>query len=246
MEQMELMEMSEILAIVNAPIFWVLCGLLVFWVLIQATLFIRLSFKEADLIGYPRQKLKTAIINGAVTAIGPALASVAVMISVIAILGGPISWHRLSVIGAPQTDLAAATVGAQALGFETLGGVGGLFSLEGVAIALLIMTINGCGWLLVTTIFTSKLDTLRVKLSGGDMTWLMLLSAAASIGLFGNFAAIRVVMGTDHMVGVAAAFATQFIIDRFVAPQAPAIRGYAMSIALVVGIFCAAMVGAAS
>jgi len=245
METMELMEMSEILAIVNAPIFWVLCGLLVFWVLIQATLFIRLSFKEADLIGYPRQKLKTAIINGAVTAVGPALASVAVMISVISVLGGPISWHRLSVIGAPQTDLAAATIGAQALGFETLGGAGG-FNLEGVAIALLIMTINGCGWLLVTTIFTSKLDTLRVKLSGGDMTWLMLLSAAASIGLFGNFAAIRVVMGTDHMVGVATAFATQFIIDKYVAPQMPAIKGYAISIALVVGIFCAAMVGAVS
>jgi hypothetical protein len=165
------------------------------------------------------------------------------MISVISVLGGPISWHRLSVIGAPQTDLAAATIGAQALGFEVLGGVGGLFSLEGVAIALLIMTINGCGWLLVTTIFTSKLDTLRVKLSGGDMTWLMLLSAAASIGLFGNFAAIRVTMGTDHMVGVMAAFATQFIIDKFLAPSLPAIKGYAISIALVIGIFCAAMIG---
>jgi hypothetical protein len=205
-------------------------------------LFVRLSFKEADVIGYPRKKLKTAILNGAVTAIGPALASVAIMISIMAVLGGPITWQRLAIIGAPQTELTAATIGAQALGFDMLGGAG--FTLQGVAIALLIMTINGCGWLIMVTIFTPKLDTLRIKLSGGDMTWLMLLSAAASIGLFGNFSAIRLVMGTDHMVGVITAFATQFIIDRYFAPKYEWIKGYAITIALIIGITCAAIVGA--
>ncbi|MCL2602053.1 MAG: DUF5058 family protein [Treponema sp.] len=234
---------AELMAIVGSPVLWIIGGLLVLWLMVQSTLFIRLCFKEADRINYPRKKLTTAIKNGAVAAVGPALASVTVAVGMMAILGGPITWHRLSVIGAPQTDLIAANIGAVALGFDKLGGAG--FTLDGVAIALLIMTINGCGWLIMVTLFTSKLDTLRIKLSGGDMTWLTLMSVAASIGLFANFSAREMMKGADMLVGVAAAFIVQFTLDKFVAPKFAWVKGYAITFALIAGVVSAALVGAA-
>ena len=229
--------MAEILQILNSQFMWVICGTMVVWVVIQSVLFVRLSYKEAANIGFPHHKLNTALKDGAVTAIGPAMAGFAVMVSMMALIGGPITWQRLSIIGAPQTELTAATIGANALGLE-LGGAG--FNFQGVAMAFLIMAVNGCGWLIVCSIFTPQLDTLRVKLSGGDVAWLGLLGAAASIGLFGNFSVIRVMMGIDHMIAVVVAFATQFFIDKSVAPKQPWIKGYAITIALVAGIVMAA------
>ena len=232
--------MAQILSIVNSAPVWILSGLLVFSVLLQSTLFVRLSFKEASRINFPHKKLKTAIYNGAVTAIGPAFAGVAVMISMMAVFGTPLTWQRLSIIGAPQTELTAANIGAQALGME-LGGVG--FNLYGLSLALLIMAVNGTGWLLFCTIATPKLETLRIKLSGGDMAWLTLLSVGATIGLFANFSGQRVLMGTDHLTGVVFAFLTQFLLDKFVASKLIWLRGYVITIALLVGIVAAALMG---
>lgn len=238
---MQEMTMAEILSVVNSAPFWILCGLLVGVVVVQSALFVRLSFREADKIGYPKPKLKTAMVNGAVTAVGPALAGVAVMIGMMAVVGSPITWQRLSIIGAPQTELTAAQIGAGAMG-QTLGEPG--FTLMGVALAFLVMAVNGSGWLLFCTVATPSLGTLRQKLSGGDTAWLALLSVGATLGLFSNLAGGRVLMGADHFTGVVVAFATQFLIDKYIAPKAAWIKGYAITFALAMGIIAAAIVGA--
>ena len=230
------------LAIMNQGIFWVVGGLLVVWVLMQATLFVRLAFREAEKIGFPKEKLKTAIGNGAFVAIGPSMASVAVLIALMAVLGGPIAWHRDAVIGAPQTDLAAATMGAEAMGFESLTDPN--LTLQGVANAMLIMAINGCGWLILITIFTPHLDKIRVKLSGGDTVWLLLLSTGATLGVFANFSAIQAVQGLDRLTGVIVAFSVQFLMDKFLAERFKWIKAYIIGLALVLGIAAAAFVGA--
>ena len=87
------MNMTKILEISNSWPLWALCGILVTWVVVQAGLYVRLCRKEADHIGYPQKKLNTAIVNGMVTAIGPGLAGVVVMISMMAVIGGPITWQ---------------------------------------------------------------------------------------------------------------------------------------------------------
>ena len=230
------------LEVMNTWPFWVVGGLLVVWVLFQALLYVRLSFKEAEKIGFPKEKLKTAIGNGAFVAIGPSMASVAVLIALMAVLGGPIAWHRDAVIGAPQTDLAAATMGAEAMGFDGLGGPD--FTLQGAANAILIMAINGCGWLIIITIFTPHLDKMRVKLAGGDTVWLMLLSTGATLGVFGNFAANQMAQATDRLVGVVVAFTVQFLLDKFVADRYKWTKSYIIGVSLALGLTAAAIVGA--
>lgn len=230
------MSMSEILAISNSWPLWLLCGLLVAWVSFQAYLYVRLCRAEANHIGYPQKNLNKAVVSGMITAIGPCLAGVVVMISMMAVIGGPITWQRLSIIGAAQTELTAATIAAQAIGTE-LGADD--FTLTALALCFLVMAVNGCGWLLMTAVCTPSMEKVRVKLSGGDLTWLGLLSAGATIGLFSNFAGQRLIAGSGQMTAVIAGFSTQFFIDKVVAPRAAWIKGYAIAIALIAALIVA-------
>jgi len=245
------MEGQRTLEIMNTWPFWVVGGLLVVWVLFQAVLYVRLSFKEAERIGFPTSKLKTAMGNGAFAAIGPSMASIAVLIALMAVLGGPVAWHRDAVIGAPQTDLAAATIGAEAVMGAGMGLGGDNFTLEAAANAMLIMALNGAGWLIVITIFTPHLETMRIKMSGGDAVWLGLLSTGATLGVFGNFSAIRLVMGADHAIGVIVAFVVQFVLDKLGDMKNENdefkykwLRSYALGFSIAAGLFAAAVVGA--
>ena len=231
------MPMTEILKISNSWPLWALCGILVVWVAIQSVLYVKLCRKEADHLNYPQKKLNTAIVNGMVAAVGPGLAGVVVMISMMAVIGGPITWQRLSIIGAAQTELTAAKIASQAMGVDTLGGPG--FTLETLALCFFVMAFNGCGWLLMTAVCTSRMETVRMKLSGGDTLWLGLLSAGATIGLFANFAAQSLIRGKGPMTAVLVGFGVQFFIDKVVAPMAPWIKGYSIAISL----FCAMFVG---
>lgn len=225
--------MSEILTISNSWPLWVLCGILVAWVGFQAYLYVRLCRIEAKHIGYPQHKLNRAVADGMLTAIGPCLAGVVVMISMMAVIGGPITWQRLSIIGAAQTELTAATVAAQAMGSE-LGAEN--FTISTLALCFLVMAVNGCGWLLMTVICTPSMEKVRVKLSGGDITWLGLLSAGATIGLFSNFAGQRLIAGNGQMAAVITGFSVQLAIDKFVASKVGWIKSYAIAIALIAAV----------
>ena len=53
---------------------------------------------------------------GLISAIGPALGVFIVMVGLMASIGGPMAWLRLSIIGAAATELSAANIGAEACG----------------------------------------------------------------------------------------------------------------------------------
>lgn len=223
---------SELIAIANSWQLWVLCGILVVIVVIQAFMFIRQSKKEAIAIGFDSKRLNKAVGNGMVTAIGPGLAGIVVMISMMAVMGGPITWQRLSIIGAAQTELSVAKIGADAMGV-TFGGPD--FGMSALTLGFLLMGINGCGWLLMTTLCTGSMETVRTKLSGGNPAWLGLLSAGATSALFSHFSAQQIIKGAGPAAACISGFAVQFLIDRLIAPKAPWIKGYAITFALIIG-----------
>lgn len=232
--------MVETLKIANSLPMWLACSLVVIVELIQAALFIRAARKEADCIGFPKAKLNGAIKDGAVTAIGPALAGLVVMVSMMAVIGGPITWSRLSVIGAAQTELTVADVAASAMG-TSMGAAD--YGVKALTLCALLMGLNGCGWMLTTTIFTPNMETVRHKISGGDMKWLALLTAGSTLGLFSHLCSAQVVKNVSGGATAAlVAFATQFIIDNWIAKKAKWIKSYAITIALILGVVVAALV----
>ena len=99
----------DYLAIANAPIFWALCGITVVISLAQALLFMRQAKRAAVEVNLEHGLANKAFKIGLISAIGPACGVFIVMVGLMASIGGPMAWLRLSIIGAAATELSAAT-----------------------------------------------------------------------------------------------------------------------------------------
>lgn len=231
----------DYLAISNLPIFWVLCSFTVIVSAVQAILYVRQAKKATKACNLDPQLPRQAFKIGLISAIGPACGVFIVMVGLMSAIGGPMAWLRLSIIGAAATELSAATMGATAAGV-TLGGEG--YTLTVLAVSWFAMALNGAGWLVVTGVATPALEKLRDKMSGGDMTWLGVMSAACSIGIFGYLNANQmVVSGPSLAMGPTVAVLTgalsMMALGRFIVPKHPKLAEYSLGIAMVIGIACA-------
>ena len=175
----------DYLQIANSWPVWLCAGACVAFIVVQAVAFAKLCYKNAPLVGLSKADCSKSFKCGMVTAIGPSLSCFIGAISMITVVGGPLAWMRLSMIGAAPTELTAATTGAAAYGVE-LGGAG--YDIYAMANSWLTMALNGCGWLLVVVLLTPRMESLRQKVGGGDEVWLGLITCSASIGLFGYMA----------------------------------------------------------
>lgn len=227
----------DYLQISNLPIMWLLCGFTVLVAVIQTVLFIRLAKKATKETQLNPAIPKKAFRIGLVSAIGPAAGVFIVMVGLMAAIGGPMSWLRLSIIGAAATELAAATNGATAAGV-TLGGEG--YTLTVLAVSWFAMALNGAGWLICTGVLTPSLEKLRDKLSGGDMAWLGMMSAACSIGIFGYLNANSMVKGLNVDVKISAVVIvsalSMMLINKLLVPKCPKLAEYSLGIAMIIGI----------
>lgn len=229
--------MSEtILHIANKPIFWVLCSITVIITIIQAVIFTRLARKTANTIGVPKSTCDKAFKTGMISSIGPSIGVFIVMVGLMSTIGGPLSWLRLSVIGAAPTELTAAKIGAEVAGV-TFGGAG--YTTETLALSWITMTLNGAGWLLFTGLFAHKLEKLRVKVGGGDSKWLVALSGASMLGVFGYLNAGDVAKGGGNLVAVIVGSLFMIFMVTKVTVKYPKLKEYSLGIAMLCG-----MVGA--
>lgn len=113
----------DYLQIANSWPVWLCAGACVAIIVVQAVAFAKLCYKNAPLVGLSKADCSKSFKCGMVTAIGPSLSCFIGAISMITVVGGPLAWMRLSMIGAAPTELTAATTGAAAYGVE-LGGAG--------------------------------------------------------------------------------------------------------------------------
>lgn len=141
----------DYLQIANSWPVWLCAGACVAIIVVQAVAFAKLCYKNAPLVGLSKADCSKSFKCGMVTAIGPSLSCFIGAISMITVVGGPLAWMRLSMIGAAPTELTAATTGAAAYGVE-LGGAG--YDIYAMANSWLTMALNGCGWLLVVVLLT--------------------------------------------------------------------------------------------
>ena len=230
----------DYLAISNLPIFWVLASVTVIVSALQAFLYVRQANKATKACNIDPSIPKKAFRIGLISAIGPACGVFIVMVGLMAAIGGPMAWLRLSIIGAAATELTAASLGAEACGV-TLGGEG--YTLTVLAVSWFAMALNGAGWLVFTGLATPGLEKLRDKMSGGDMGWLAAMSAACSMGIFGYLNANQMIgAGPAIKPGPAVAVLTgalsMMLIGKLIVPKVPKLAEYSLGIAMIIGIAC--------
>jgi hypothetical protein len=238
---------SEVLQAANAVGLWIISLLIVFIVLIQSVLYAKLSFKVAGEINYPAAKCRDALKAGMITAIGPSIAVFIIMVGMMAVVGTPITWLRLSIIGAAPTELTAATVGAQAAGVE-FGSPE--YDMHALSVSFWTMAANGTGWLVLVALFTHKLEDIRQKMGGGNAKWLGYLSLAAALGCFGYLnintvvGALRSMQTNPAAVGGIYAAVIGMVAMGIVAKLAdtrPWLKEYSLGIAMLAGMLLAAV-----
>ena len=218
----------DYLTIANSPVFWGLCGITVLISLAQALLFMRQAKKAAVEVNLEKGLANKAFKIGLISAIGPACGVFIVMVGLMASIGGPMAWLRLSIIGAAATELSAASMGQG-------------YTLTVMAVSWFAMALNGAGWLLVSGTVTPALEKLRGKLSGGDTKWLAVLSGACSLGIFGYLNANEIKKGWGNTIACLAGALSMVAIMKLIVPKHPKLAEYSLGIAMVIGMFFAVM-----
>lgn len=233
---------QEILSIANSWGLWAVAFVVVLVVLTQTVLFTRLAFKSAEKIGFPREKCMQGFRSGILSAIGPSIAVFIVMVGMMSVLGGPITWLRLTVIGSAPTELTAARLSADSLGVAF-----GSPEFDGMALsnAFWAMAINGMGWILFVGLFASKMENIRQKLGGGDHKWLAMIGVAASIGAFAYmnisviFPVIRKLLdgvpASFGVIGASFGGAIGMILMIMIARKLTWLKEYTLGIAMLIG-----------
>lgn len=219
--------------IANSPLMWLACGCGVVLVLFQAAVMTMKSLKVGKQLGITDEQVKAAVASSATGSIGPSLAILAGMVSLLVAMGGPVSWFRLSYIGSVAYELMAAGFGAQTVGV-TLGSA----DMNAVAFAcgLWVMTLGSIGWVLFSGLATPQLDKFRKVLAGGRKELIPVVSVAAMCGAFSYLTIDRVVRFDSQTV---AAFAGFIIMAIFTAYNKKAnkkwIREWSFCIAMFAG-----------
>jgi len=224
--------------IANSFGMWIACAVIILVVIFQSYVFVSKAWKTGKEMGLTEQQMKAAARTGAISTIGPALAVVVAMVSLIVSLGSPFAWMRLSVVGSIPFELMAAECGANVAGTH----IGAATNdLRAFAISIWGCTLGASGWLLICALFTDKFDMVRRKMVGGNEALLPVLSVSAMIGAFAYFGAPYFVgrgfpSTVSFFVGGAAMLLVNKVADMI---NVPRLKEWALGIAM----FCG-MVGA--
>lgn len=229
---------QDVNAVANSFGAWITASFVVVLVILQAILYVKHAYKIAEKINMKKEVCNKALKVGMITSIGPVIAIFIVMVGLMAVIGGPMAWMRLSIIGAAPTELTAAKVGAEAAGVE-FGGSD--YDLKALSVSWWTMAINGVGWLLLVGLFASKLETLREKVSGNDVKWLGILTGAATLGVFGYLTSGDVVKGGGNLISVVVGAIVMvilgFAMNKF--ERLKVLKEYSLGIAMLFGVIVA-------
>ena len=178
----------EYLKTANSLGMWISCVPAVALVLFQAFLFLKRAWATGPKMGVTKEQMKEAAKSSLIASIGPSIVIVSGMVSLLASVGGPLAWMRLAFIGSVMYELPAADRAATAAGCEL-----GTSNMTEAAFAnaAWIMTVCCLGWIIISALFTDKMESLRDKVTGGNCDAVVALTAGGGDGGFGYMGAQR-------------------------------------------------------
>lgn len=204
--------MAQILKTANSFPLWIIAAFVIGVVIFQAIIFIKLASRTAASVGMTGQDIKSAIRTGAISSLGPSFAIIIVAISLLTLIGNPVTLIRIGIIGSAAIETVGATLGAEAAGAD-LGSAN--FTEKAFANAVWVMCLGGMGWLLSAALFTKSLGKMESKIASKgneSVALLKTVSTAAMIGTFGYLGSSQMVQGLTESTVLFAAFLMMLII----------------------------------
>ena len=108
--------MKEYLSIANSPIMFLVCGIVILYVLGQSVLFMVRAWRHGKEIGLSAQTMKSTITGSALFSIVPSIPILIILVMLMSVLGKYFPWLRLSVIGSSSYENVAANIAARSFG----------------------------------------------------------------------------------------------------------------------------------
>lgn len=146
--------MGDYLSNVNSGTFYLIVAGVLGFVTIMCVVFLVKSYRAGIKIGMDKQVLRKTIISSATFTLLP---SISILLGVVALsgtLGVPLSWLRLSVIGALQYELNVAEIAAEKIGLVGL--QLSEMSMGAFVTIALVMTAGILGGPILVTFFLKK------------------------------------------------------------------------------------------
>ncbi len=169
---------------VNAPILFVLVGVVVLAVLVQSVWFLVRAVRRAKEKGMDMQVIKKTISSAAIFTIAPAVSILVGVVTLSKSLGLALPWLRLSVIGSLSYETIAASNALTALEQSTSERITDASAFVTVA---WVMTLSIMVGLVFAPLLTKKIQGGIKKIENHDKQWGDILSNAMFLGMISAF-----------------------------------------------------------
>ncbi len=170
---------------VNAPILFIMVGVIIAAVLGQSIFFLVRAWRRGKELGMDVKKLKKIAVSAAIFTIAPA---VAIVISIMALskdLGLALPWLRLSVVGSLSYEAIAANNAANAMGVTL--GAGNAFTASQYVTITLVMTLSIMVGIWLVPLIAKRMQSGMVNLEKRDKKWSDIFQSALFIGMISAF-----------------------------------------------------------
>jgi len=231
------------LDIMNAPWLFVFTGLIIVTAIAQSLIFMKRAWNHALSIGLTQQSLKKGLITGITVSIMPTLPVLVVFLTLGQLLGSPVSWLRLSVVGSAHYETYAASTALQTLGEELLPGG---YTVNGWVAAVWVMTIGGSASVLWSTLMLKPISKMYEKAEKMfDMGMVISLGSGCLAGVmayvsvaygFGAISTKGVVFGISFICG------GLLVIMQHKLPNMRWMSDYLMAISMLISMFLACVI----
>lgn len=226
--------MNDYLELANAPVMMTAAIVVVAFVALQSVLFLAVALRRGARAGLSRERMAKAFRTGATTSVIPTLPIVVALLAIAPVIGVPVSWMRLSVIGSAPYELMAAGIGAKSMGVDSLGGAG--FTPTVFANAVWIMCIGSFWSIMLVSIFYKGIKRRYSLKAKADTRWREVMTGACFMGVFALFMADPITTGGSALVAFAAAAVAMLVCLALVVKLGlEGLKEFALTISMLAG-----------
>ena len=153
---------------VNGSFLYILAIGVVIFVLAQSVFFLVRAYRRGKELGMDKKKLNKTIVSTAVFTIAPAVSILLGVVTLSKFLGIPLPWIRMSVIGAINYELPAATSTANALSISLSETIADAKTYSAIA---WVMTLGIMPSIILVPLLLKKIQKGLLKMKNKDAKW---------------------------------------------------------------------------
>jgi hypothetical protein len=204
--------------VANSGVVWILVSIGLAYVAYIALAFFLKARKRCVALGIDPGKVSKVVSSTIPFMIVPALAMLIGFLTLASALGTPLSWFRLSVVGATTYELMAADTVSSSMGFENLVAARGEDGSIFVAV-MFVMAVGILGGIITNAIFCKKITTTLTSYTQKNAAWGVVFTGSFLISMIAVFLPSQLIKGpvaiATTVTGAAITFCFSMLSKKF-------------------------------